>query len=64
VEVEHDYDDKERDRIDWRRDKVQESNSQGKSQREIAQTTVLMEQQIAWFFYLSLYTISTHIQLP
>jgi hypothetical protein len=37
VEVEHDYDDKERDRIDWRRDKVQESSSQGKSQREIAQ---------------------------
>jgi transcriptional regulator len=37
VEVEHDYVDKERDRIDWRRDKVQESSSQGKSQREIAQ---------------------------
>jgi predicted transcriptional regulator len=37
VEVEHDYDDKERDRIDWRRSKIQELSSQGYSQREIAQ---------------------------
>jgi orotate phosphoribosyltransferase-like protein len=28
---------KEKDRIDWRRSKVQELNSQGYSQREIAQ---------------------------
>jgi hypothetical protein len=34
TEVEHQ---KEKDRIDWRRDKVQELSSQGHSQREIAQ---------------------------
>jgi DNA-binding NarL/FixJ family response regulator len=33
TEVEH----KEKDRIDWRRSKVQELSSQGYSQREIAQ---------------------------
>ena len=35
IEVEHK--EKEKDRIDWRRSKVQELNSQGYSQREIAQ---------------------------
>ena len=39
TEVEHNNNDKEkeRDRIDWRRSKVQELSSQGHSQREIAQ---------------------------
>jgi predicted transcriptional regulator len=41
TEVEHhnnnDDKEKERDRIDWRRSKVQELSSQGHSQREIAQ---------------------------
>jgi predicted transcriptional regulator len=37
TEVEHNSNDKERDRIDWRRSKVQELSSQGHSQREIAQ---------------------------
>jgi predicted transcriptional regulator len=37
TEVEHNSNDKERDRIDWRRSKVQELASQGHSQREIAQ---------------------------
>jgi IS30 family transposase len=37
TEVEHQKE-KEKDRIDWRRSKVQELNSQGYSQREIAQT--------------------------
>jgi IS30 family transposase len=38
TKVEHDNNnDKEKDRIDWRRGKVQELNSQGYSQREIAQ---------------------------
>jgi DNA-binding NarL/FixJ family response regulator len=39
TEVEHNNNDKEkeRDRIDWRRNKVQELSSQGHSQREIAQ---------------------------
>jgi predicted transcriptional regulator len=39
LEVEHNKNDKEKekDRIDWRRDKVQELSSQGYSQREIAQ---------------------------
>jgi IS30 family transposase len=40
TEVEHHNNDdkeKERDRIDWRRSKVQELSSQGHSQREIAQ---------------------------
>jgi Trp operon repressor len=39
TEVEHNNIDKEkeRDRIDWRRSKVQELSSQGHSQREIAQ---------------------------
>ena len=39
TEVEHNNNDKEkeRDRIDWRRSKVQELSSKGNSQREIAQ---------------------------
>src|ERR687888_2818 len=39
TEIEHNNNDKEkeRDRIDWRRSKVQELSSQGHSQREIAQ---------------------------
>jgi hypothetical protein len=38
TEVEHNNDkEKEKDRIDWRRSKVQELSSQGHSQREIAQ---------------------------
>ncbi len=39
LQVEHNDNDKEkeRDRIEWRRSKVQELNSQGYSQREIAQ---------------------------
>jgi predicted transcriptional regulator len=37
TEVEHANSDKEKDRIDWRRSKVQELNSQGYSQRDIAQ---------------------------
>jgi transposase len=39
TEVEHNNIDKEkeRDRIDWRRSKVQELSSQGHSQREVAQ---------------------------
>jgi Trp operon repressor len=37
VQVEHNNNDKENDRIDWRRDKVQELSSKGNSQREIAQ---------------------------
>jgi transposase len=37
TEVEHNNNDKERDRIDWRRNKVQELSSQGHNQREIAQ---------------------------
>jgi transposase len=38
TEVEHNNDkEKEKDRIDWRRSKVQELSSKGHSQREIAQ---------------------------
>jgi hypothetical protein len=40
MDIEHnnnDDDEKEKDRIDWRRSKVQELSSQGHSQREIAQ---------------------------
>jgi DNA-binding transcriptional regulator LsrR (DeoR family) len=37
LQVEHDYDDKEKDRLYWRRSKVQELSSQGHNQREIAQ---------------------------
>jgi transposase len=38
-DIEHNNNDreKEKDRIDWRRSKVQELSSQGHSQREIAQ---------------------------
>jgi predicted transcriptional regulator len=37
LQVERNNNDKEKDRIDWRRDKVQELSSQEYSQREIAQ---------------------------
>jgi IS30 family transposase len=36
-QVGHNNNDKEKDRIDWRRSKVQELSSQGHSQREIAE---------------------------
>jgi transposase len=45
---------KEKDRIDWRRSKVQELSSQGHSQREIAQMlqvsngTVNLAEQLQW----------------
>jgi Trp operon repressor len=35
--VEHNNSDKEKDRIEWRRSKIQELTSKGHSQREIAQ---------------------------
>jgi DNA-binding transcriptional regulator LsrR (DeoR family) len=37
TEIEHANNDKEKDRIDWRRSKVQELSSQGHNQRDIAQ---------------------------
>ena len=37
TDVEHNNNEKEKDRIDWRRSKIQELSSKGHSQREIAQ---------------------------
>ncbi|MFL6432893.1 MAG: hypothetical protein ACJ71O_04055 [Nitrososphaeraceae archaeon] len=37
LQVERNDNDKEKDRIDWRRSKVQELSNQGYSQRDIAQ---------------------------
>jgi DNA-binding NarL/FixJ family response regulator len=42
---------KEKDRIDWRRSKIQELSSQGYSQREIAQTLLVSNGTVNRYFH-------------